>query len=44
MASYGYVLKVDGRVVWEGLDLQSKLEEVLKEYSAKRILVAWMPT
>jgi hypothetical protein len=44
MSNHKYVIKVDGKIIWEGLDLQSHIKDILRKYSKKKISVAWIPT
>ena len=44
MANHKYVVKVDGEVVWEGLDLERKVRELRKRYPDGKISIAWVPT
>ena len=44
MPNHIYVIKVDDDVIWEGLDLQSKFQEILKKFPNNRISVSWVPT
>jgi len=44
MSNHKYVIRVDDKIIWEGLDLQSRIKEILRKYSKKKISVEWVPT
>ena len=44
MPNHKYVVKVDDDVIWEGLDLQSKFQEILTKFPNRKISVTWAPT
>jgi hypothetical protein len=41
MAKFEYVIKVDGREVWKGLNPKQKFGEVKKNNPNKRVAIAW---
>lgn len=44
MPNHKYVIKVEGKIVWEGLDIVNKLKEYSKKYPDKKVSMAWVPT
>jgi hypothetical protein len=38
---FGYVIKVDGTVVWEGRNPKEKYFEIRKQNPGKEIAIAW---
>lgn len=36
-----YVIKIEGRVTWEGKDPQKKLPRLLNAYPGKNISISW---
>ena len=41
---FGYVIKVDGRVVWEGRNPKEKYFEIREQNPGKEIAIAWRTT
>ena len=44
MSNHKYVVKVDDKVVWEGLALPDNIRKIIKKHTNKKISVAWVPT
>ena len=44
MANHKYIIKVDGNVIWEGLDLPRKFRDISRKFPHRKISVAWVPT
>ena len=42
VASYKYVLRMDGKVVWEGLDPTEKIREIEERYPNAKIGIEWV--
>ena len=42
VASYKYVLEVNGKVVWEGLDLSRKIKEIEEKDPDAKIAIRWV--
>ncbi|MEE8418186.1 MAG: hypothetical protein V3S06_05920 [candidate division Zixibacteria bacterium] len=38
-----YVIKIEGRVTWEGKNPQEKLPRVLNAHPGKNVSIAWKP-
>lgn len=38
-----YVIKIEGKVTWEGKDPQEKLPRLLNTHPAKKVSIAWKP-
>ncbi len=36
-----YVIKIEGKVTWEGKDPQKKLPRLLNTHPAKKVSIAW---
>jgi len=44
MANHKYVIRVDGKVVWEGLNVEEVFRKIKRENPEKRVALAWIPT
>jgi len=44
MPNHKYIIKIDGKVGWEGLDIVQKFREFQQKYPNKKISMAWVPT
>jgi len=44
MPNHKYVIKINGKVAWEGLDITTKFRELQKKYPNKKISMSWIPT
>ena len=44
MPNHKYIIKVDDDMIWEGLDLQSKFQEIMNKFPNRKISVSWVPT
>ena len=44
MANHRYVIRVDGKIVWEGLNVEEVFRKIKKENPEKRVALAWIPT
>ena len=44
MPNHKYVIKVDGKIKWEGLDIANKFKELQKKYPNKKVSMSWVPT
>ena len=42
VASYKYILKMDGKVVYEGQDPEARYRELKKRYPDARISIIWV--
>ncbi|MCK4733332.1 MAG: hypothetical protein KAT65_12835 [Methanophagales archaeon] len=38
---FGYVIKVGGKVVWEGRNPKQKFDEIKQQNPGKRVSIAW---
>ncbi|NQE45683.1 hypothetical protein C5S31_06665 [ANME-1 cluster archaeon GoMg2] len=38
---FGYVIKVDGKVVWAGRNPKDKYFEIMKQNPGKEVAIAW---
>jgi len=38
-----YIIKIDGKITWEGSDPQSKLPRILSDYRDKNVSISWKP-
>lgn len=41
MKKFGYVIKVEDKVVWKGMNPKKKFEEIKKKYKGKKVSIAW---
>jgi hypothetical protein len=44
MANHKYVIKVDAKIVWEGLNVEEAFRKFKRENPEKRVALAWIPT
>jgi len=44
MPNHKYIIKINGKVAWEGLDISTKFREFQKKYPNKKISMSWVPT
>ena len=44
MPNHKYIIKINGKVAWEGLDIATKFREFQKKYPNKKISMSWIPT
>ena len=44
MPNHKYIIKINGKVAWEGLDIATKFRELQKKYPNKKISISWIPT
>jgi len=38
-----YIIKIEGKITWEGCDPRSKLPSLLSDYRNKEISISWKP-
>ena len=44
MTNHKYVIRVDGKVIWEGLNVEEVFRKIKGENPEKKVAVAWIPT
>ncbi len=42
MVEFKYVVKIDGKKIWEGLNLKAALADIIKKYPKAQVSVAWV--
>jgi hypothetical protein len=44
MPNHKYVIKIDDKIEWEGLDIVNKFRELQQRYPDRKLSIAWVPT
>jgi len=44
MANHKYVIRINGKVIWEGLNVEEVFRKIKRKNPEKRVAVAWVPT
>ena len=44
MTNHKYVIKVEGKIVWEGLNVEEIFPKIKRENPEKKVALAWIPT
>jgi hypothetical protein len=44
MPNHKYVIRIDGKIVWEGLNVEEVFRKIKRDNPDKRVALAWIPT
>jgi hypothetical protein len=44
MPNHKYVIRIDGKIVWEGLNVEEVVRKIKRDNPDKRVALAWIPT